>query len=165
MRAAFQAAGVPGGLAIGRVEDGQGGFRALLKQAERVKTVAFAGGGRGATRVVFYSEVAPIALMAGDLDELCSFVADTLGDLGHDDERTGWLRETLREYLSRNRDHVATADAMRLPPNIIQEAVARAGQMCGQRFGDPDATLRLQIALEACRWMAPAVLHMAHECP
>lgn len=165
VRAAFESAGVRAGLAVGRVEDGQVGFRASLKQAERVKTVAFAGGGSGDARAVFYREVAPIALMAGDLDELRSFVADALGELGHDDERTGWLRETLREYLSRNRDHVATADAIKLPPNIIQEAVARAGQLCGQRFGDPDATLRLQIALEACRWMAPAVLHIAHECP
>ncbi|WAC89533.1 helix-turn-helix domain-containing protein [Mycobacterium sp. Aquia_213] len=165
VRTAFESAGVRAGLAVGRVEDGQSGFRASLKQAERVKAVAFAGGARCDARVVFYTEVAPIALMAGDLDELRSFVADVLGDLGHDDERTRWLRETLREFLSRNRSHVATADAMQLPPNIIQEAVTRAMQLCGQSLGDPDAMFRVQIALEACRWMAPALLHMAHECP
>jgi DNA-binding PucR family transcriptional regulator len=163
--AAFESAGIRAGLAFGRVEEGQSGFRASLKQAERVKAVVFAGGGRGDARVVFYSQVAPIALMAGDLDELRSFVADVLGELGHDDERAGWLRETLREFLASNRNHVATADAMQLPPNIIQEAVARAMHLCGQGFDDPDALFRVQIALEACRWMAPALLHMAHECP
>lgn len=165
VRAAFESAGVRAGLALGRVEHGQGGFRASLKQAERVKAVAFAGGDRRDARVVFYSQVAPIALMAGDLDELRSFVTEALAGLAGDDERTGWLRETLREFLCRNCSHVATADAMRLPPNIIREAVERAMQLCGQRLDDPDALFRVQIALEACRWMAPALLHMAHECP
>ncbi|ULP44442.1 helix-turn-helix domain-containing protein [Mycobacterium lentiflavum] len=165
VRTAFESAGVRAGLAFGRVEEGQSGFRASLKQAERVKAVAFAGRGRSDARVIFYSEIAPIALMAGDLDELRSFVIDVLGDLGHDDERCGWLRETLREFLSRNRNHVVTAEVMRLPPNIIQEAVTRAMQLCGHSLGDPDAMLQVQIALEACRWMAPALLHMAHECP
>ncbi|WP_264000867.1 hypothetical protein [Mycobacterium florentinum] len=68
------------------------------------------------------------------------------------------------EYLSRSRNHVATAYAIQLPPNIIQEAVARAMHLCGQAFGDPDAMFRVQIALEACRWMAPTLLHMAQEC-
>jgi DNA-binding PucR family transcriptional regulator len=165
VRTAFESAGIRARLALGRVEHGQSGFRASLKQAERVKAVAFAGGDRSDSRVICYSEVAPIALMAGDLDELRCFVTDVLGDLGDDDERNGWLRETLREYLSRNRGNLATADAMRLPPNIIQEAVARAMKLCGQSFGDPDAMFRVQVALEACRWMAPAVLHMANQCP
>lgn len=165
VRGAFESAGIRARLAVGRVSDGQSGFRASLKQAERVKSVACAGAGRPDVRVMFYSEVAPIALMAGDLDELRCFVTDVLGDLGDDDERNGWLRETLREFLSRNRSDVATAEAMRLPPNLIQEAVARAMKLCGQSLGDRDAMLQVQIALEACRWMAPAVLHMAHQCP
>lgn len=165
VRTAFESTGVRAGLAFGRVQDGQSGFRASLKQAERVKAVAFAGRGRSEARVVFYREVAPIALMAGDLDELRCFVTDVLGELAHDDERTGWLRETLREFLSRNRSHVATAEVMRLPPNIIREAVTRAMHLCGHSFDDPDVVLRVQIALEVCRWMAPALLHMAHECP
>jgi hypothetical protein len=62
------------------------------------------GGGRCRGRpperpVGFYSEVAPIALMAGDVDELRRFVSDVLSDLGVDDERCGWLRSTLREFL------------------------------------------------------------------
>jgi DNA-binding PucR family transcriptional regulator len=100
VRTAFESAGIRARLTLGCVEDGLSGFRASLKQAERVKGVSGAGGDRPSARVVFYSEVAPIALMAGDVDQLRRFVSDALGDLSVDDERNEWLRETLREFLS-----------------------------------------------------------------
>jgi DNA-binding PucR family transcriptional regulator len=145
-------------MAWGRAEDGLSGFRASLKQAERVKAVALTGGDRPSARVVFYSEVAPIALMASDMDELRRFTADVLGGLGVDDERSKWLRDTLREFLVRNRSFVATAEAMILHRNTIQYRVAQAMELCGQNFNDPEAVFRVQMALEVCRWMAPAVL-------
>jgi hypothetical protein len=39
--------------------------------------------------------------------------------------------------------------------------VAEAIQLCGQRFDDPDAVFKVQLALEVCRWMAPTVLAAA----
>jgi DNA-binding PucR family transcriptional regulator len=84
-----------------------------------------------------------------------------LGELGVDDERNKWLRETLRVFLARNRSFVATADAMILHRNTIQYRVTQAMELCGQRFDDPDAVFRVQMALEVCRWMAPAVLRPA----
>lgn len=162
VRTAFESAGFRVRLAFGRVEDGLGGFRASLKQAERVKSVALADGGGPGGRVVFYNEVAPIAWMASDIDELRYFVTDVLGDLSVDDERNGWLRETLREFLARNRSYVATADAMILHRNTIQYRVAQAMELCGQDFDDPDAMFKVQIVLEVCRWMAPAVLRAAN---
>jgi DNA-binding PucR family transcriptional regulator len=162
VRTAFESAGIRAHLAFGRVEDGLSGFRASVKQAERVKAVALAGGGRPGARVVFYDEVAPIALMASDLDELRRFVTDVLGDLGVDDERNGWLRATLREFLARNRSYVATADAMILHRNTIQYRVAQAMELCGQNFDNPDAVFKVHIALEACRWMAPTLLRAAN---
>jgi DNA-binding PucR family transcriptional regulator len=158
VRTAFEAAGFRARLACGRAEDGLSGFRASLKQAERVKAVVLAGGDRPSARVVFYSEVAPIAFMASDMDELRCFTADVLGELGIDDERNQWLRDTLREFLARNRSYVATADAMVLHRNTIQYRVTQAMELCGQDFNDPDAVFRVQTALEACRWMAPAIL-------
>lgn len=158
LRAAFAQAGIPARLAFGRAEFGLHGFRASLKQAERVKTVSIAGCGHVGDRVTFYGDIAPMALMAGDVDELRRFVADTLGDLAADDERCGWLRETLREFLSRNRSYVATAEAMILHRNTIQYRVSQAMELCGRDFEDPDAVFTVQIALEVCRWMAPAVL-------
>ncbi len=96
--------------------------------------------------------------MAGDVDELRRFVGEVLGDLAGADERNEWLRETLREFLVRNRSYVATADAMILHRNTIQYRVGQAMELCGQDFDDPDAVFKVQTALEACRWMAPAVL-------
>jgi DNA-binding PucR family transcriptional regulator len=163
VRAAFEAAGIRARLACGRAEDGLRGFRASLKQAERVKAVALAGGDRSSSRVVFYSDVAPIALMAGDMDELRRFTTDVLGELGVDGERNKWLRVTLREFLARNRSYVATADAMILHRNTIQYRMTQAMELCGQSFDDPDAVFRVQMALEVCRWMAPAVLRAANQ--
>jgi DNA-binding PucR family transcriptional regulator len=153
---AFESAGVRARLAFGRLEDGLTGFRTSLKQAERVKEVAVAGGDQQSARVVFYGEVAPIALMASDLDQLRRFVSDVLSDLGVDDERCRWLRETLREFLARIRSHVATAEAMILHRNTIQYRVVQAMELCGQSFDDPDAVFKVQTALEACRWMDPS---------
>jgi DNA-binding PucR family transcriptional regulator len=161
VRTAFEAAGFRARMAWGRAEDGLSGFRVSLKQAEQVKAVALAGGDRPSARVVFYSEVAPIALMASDMDELGRFTADVLGGLGVDDERSKWLRDTLREFLARNRSFVATAEAMILHRNTIQYRVAQAMELCGQNFNDPEAVFRVQMALEVCRWMAPAVLPAA----
>jgi DNA-binding PucR family transcriptional regulator len=162
VRTGFESAGIRAHLACGRAEDGLCGFRTSLKQAGLVKAVALAGGDRPSARVVFYSEVAPIALMASDVDELRRFVTDVLGDLGVDDERNAWLRDTLREFLARNRSFVATADAMILHRNTIQYRVAQAMELCGQSFDDSDAVFKVQTALEVCRWMAPAVLRAAN---
>ncbi|OSC40807.1 PucR family transcriptional regulator [Mycobacterium decipiens] len=162
VRTAFESAGIRARLACGRVADGLRGFRASLRQAERVKALVVAGEGRLGARVVFYDEVAPVALMADDVDELGRFVADALGDLSVDDERNDWLRETLRQFLVRNRSYVATAEAMVLHRNTIAYRVAQAMDLCGQSFDDPEAVLRVQIALEICRWMAPAVLRPAN---
>jgi DNA-binding PucR family transcriptional regulator len=162
VRTAFESAGIRARLAFGRLEDGLSGFRASLKQAERVKAVALAGGDRPHARVVFYNEVAPIALMASDMEELRRFISDILGELSVDDERGKWLRDTLREFLARNRSYVATADAMILHRNTIQYRVAQAMELCGQSFDDPEAVFKVQTALEVCRWMAPAVLRAAN---
>ncbi|WP_370462719.1 PucR family transcriptional regulator [Mycobacterium sp. Marseille-P9652] len=157
VRSAVEKAGIKVHVAFGDVSDGLVGFRQSMRRAERVKALALAGGHRPA-RLTFYREVAPTALMAGDLEDLRAFVGDVLGELGVDDERTRLLRETLREFLARNRSYVATADAMILHRNTIQYRVAQATELCGLSFDDPDAVLKVQVALEACRWMAPGVL-------
>ncbi|MCV7196694.1 PucR family transcriptional regulator [Mycobacterium angelicum] len=174
LRTAFESAGIQARLACGRVQEGLHGFRASLTQAERVKAVALAGGRRGSgtscgtgsgttvERVVFFRDLAPIALMASDVGELRRFVADVLGDLSVDNERNGWLRETLREFLVRNRSYVAAAEAMSLHRNTIQYRIAQAMELCGQDLDDPDAAFKVQMALEVCRWMAPGVLRAAN---
>ncbi|MBV9089761.1 MAG: helix-turn-helix domain-containing protein [Mycobacteriaceae bacterium] len=160
VRRGVEASGLDLRVAVGSTDHGIGGFRQSLVQAERVKAVLLGGAARS-SRVVFYDEVAPVALMATDLDGLRRFVTQVLGDLAIDDERSQWLRETLREFLCRNRSYAATAEAMFLHRNTIQYRVAQAMERCGGRFDDPDAVLKVQIALYACHWLAPAVLRAA----
>jgi len=152
---------VPVRLAVGAPGEGLEGFRRTLRRAELSRAVALAGGERSAS-VVFYQEVAPVALMAEDFGELQLLVSRVLGDLAVDNERNGWLRETLREFLARNRSFAATAEAMFLHRNTIQYRVAQAMELCGHSFDDPDAMLDVQIALMVCRWMGSAVL-ASHE--
>ncbi|OOK66350.1 pucR C-terminal helix-turn-helix domain protein [Mycobacterium kansasii] len=112
---------------------------------------------RRSARVVCYDDVAPIALMPR---RGCVAVLRRrgTGELSVDNERNEWLRETLREFLVRNRSYVTTAEAMLLHRNTIQYRVAQAMELCAGSFDDPDAVFRVQVALEICRWMAPAVL-------
>lgn len=144
-------------VALGRGEDGVDGFRRSMAQAERTKAVALAGGHR-VPRVIAYEWVMPLSLMAGDLDALRGFVACALDDLAVDDERSGWLRETLREFLAHNRSFAATAEAMALHRNTVQYRIAQAMRCCRTSLEDPDAMLNVQIALDACRWLGAAVL-------
>lgn len=157
LRKALEASDLRVRLAVGDAEKGLDGFRRSLQQAERVKAVALAGTQR-AERVILYSEVAPLALMAGDLDGMRRFVVRVLGELATDCDRNEWLRETLREFLARNRSYAATAEALFLHRNTIQYRVAQAMERCGHSMDDPEAMLNVQFALQVCRWLAPAVL-------
>jgi len=79
---------VPVRLAVGAPGEGLEGFRRTLRRAELSRAVALAGGERSAS-VVFYQEVAPVALMAEDFGELQLLVSRVLGDLAVDNERNG----------------------------------------------------------------------------
>jgi len=157
LRTALEKSGLRVRLAVGDPEQGLAGFRRSLLQAQRVKAVALAGTQR-AERVILYGEVAPLALMAGDLDGMRRFVVRVLGGLATDCDRDEWLRETLREFLARNRSYSATAEALFLHRNTIQYRVAQAMDRCGHSLDDPEALLNVQFALQVCHWLAPAVL-------
>ncbi|WP_236147642.1 CdaR family transcriptional regulator [Mycolicibacterium sp. CH28] len=144
-------------LAIGDVGHGVDGFRRSLREAEQAKAIALYGG-PSLGRLVCHDEVAPIALMAANVRELQLFVRRTLGGLAADDERNRWLRETLREFLARNRSYAGTADAMFLHRNTIQYRVTQAMEACGASFDNSDRIVKIQIALLACRWMGKSVL-------
>lgn len=154
-------AGTPVRLAFGTAGRGVDGFRRTWQEAARAQLVAQAGGGDPARRVVAYAAVAPVALMADHPAELRRFVGAVLGELATDDERNGWLRDTLREFLARNRSYAATAEAMFLHRNTIQYRVTQALDKCGATLDDPDVVVQVQIALLACRWLGRSVLTVA----
>lgn len=157
--AALTEAGIAARLAFGTPGQGVDGFRRTLQEAERAHLVAQVGSaGDPSRRVVPYAAVAPVALMVDHPAELRRFVGAVLGELATDDERNGWLRDTLREFLARNRSFAATADALFLHRNTIQYRVAQALDKCGATLDDPDFVVQVQIALLACRWLGSSVL-------
>ncbi|WP_418888533.1 PucR family transcriptional regulator [Mycolicibacterium neoaurum] len=144
-------------VATGDLGFGVDGFRRSLREAEQSKVVALAAG-PAVSRVVCHARVAPVALMAAHQGDLRTFVQRTLGDLAVDDDRRNALRETLCEFLIRNRSYAAAADALFLHRNTIQYRVGNAMQACGASFDDPEALMHVQIALLACRWMGKTLL-------
>lgn len=64
------------------------------------------------------------------------------------------VKATLKEKLG---------DAMFLHRNTIQYRVAQAMERCRHSFDEPDAMLDVQIALQVCRWLGPAVVRAAEQ--
>lgn len=158
---AVKDAGLAVHVAVGEPGLGVEGFRRSLHQAEQAHVVALAGAD-GSRRVTSYAAVAPVALMANQPEDLRRFVRSVLGDLAVDEERSQWLRDTLREFLARNRSYAATAEALYLHRNTIQYRVSQALDKCGVSLDDPDVVVQVQVALLACRWMGRAVLTPHH---
>ncbi|MFE7745879.1 PucR family transcriptional regulator [Nocardia sp. NPDC057455] len=144
-------------VAIGGCGDGVAGFRRSLRQADRVRELVLLAG-PDAPRAVSHDQVAAVALLGGDIEELRHYVADYLGELATDNQRNLWLRETLRAFLANNRSYAATAQELSVHRNTIQYRVGQALELIGNVLDDHDRTLHLHLALQAARWLGPAVL-------
>lgn len=150
-------------VALGRAEDGIDGFRRTYRQAERVRLVLSAASGGtqpgvdGRAGWARFDEIAPLALMVHDLDELRGFVRRRLGDLGRPDGRSDMLRRTLWTYLARQSNVSATAADLTLHRNSVQYRVERAVELLPDRTL-PSPAHDLQVALQAACWLGPAAL-------
>ncbi|WP_340374669.1 helix-turn-helix domain-containing protein [Streptomyces sp. SS7] len=151
-------------VAIGRPGTDLAGFRASARQAARVKEITVMRLGqselKGATarrpvepQWVRYDDIAPVALMAGDVEAVRDFTATALGDLAEISTRNAMLRETLRAFLTHHRSHAATAEAMNLHRNSIQYRVQQATELLpgGARSLEDDFNVRA--ALLAAHWL------------
>lgn len=150
-------------VALGRAEHGVDGFRRTYRQAERVRLVLSAASGDtqpgldGRAGWARFEEIAPLALMIQDLDELRAFVLRRLGDLGRPDGRCDMLRRTLWTYLARQSNVSATAADLMLHRNSVQYRVERAVELLPDRTL-PSPAHDLQVALQAACWLGPAAL-------
>ncbi|WP_420751755.1 PucR family transcriptional regulator [Rhodococcus sp. O3] len=156
LRAAIEAADVPLRVAVGLPGSGIEGFRAGHRQATAVKALTSTAVPE-APAVVWYAEIAPVAMLAGDLTEMRTFVAGMLGPLAEDTDRAAELRETLRVHLSCNRSPAATAARMNLHRNTIRYRIQQATEELRRDLEDIDP-FTLTAALEICRWYGHGVL-------
>lgn len=143
--------------AIGQPGAGLAGFRTSARQAAQVKEILTLGtpNRKAAPSWVRYAEVAPVALMAGDLAAVRDFVTATLGELAQPGLRRATLRETLRIFLAHHRSYAATAQEMSLHRNSVQYRVQQATTLLP---GSLEDDFNVRAALLAAHWLGEAVL-------
>jgi len=146
--------------AFGTPAPGVPGFRRTHQQALSAYGIALAAGG-AARLVTCFSDVAPLALMAGSIDLVRPWVIETLGSLANDDDHHARLRDTLSVFLQENGSFKATAEQLTLHKNTVQYRVRKAQEGLGGTLGE--RRLQVELALLAARWLGAAVLVQAGE--
>lgn len=153
------ARGVVGGemwVATGAPARGVEGFRLTHQQALSSYTVASAASAEERGRITTYSRIAPIALMASDIDGLRAWVSTTLGGLAVDNDSCRRLRNTLRVFLSNGGSFTSTAAQLYLHKNTVVYRVRQAAEALGHPLDD--GRLHVELALLACHILGSAVL-------
>ncbi|MER7538404.1 helix-turn-helix domain-containing protein [Streptomyces sp. NPDC097704] len=151
---------------VGRPGAGLEGFRTSARQAAQVKEILTTRlGDTGKERShppvaqwLHYADVAPVALMAGDLTAVRDFVRTTLGDLSRCDAREATLRETLHTFLTHHRSYAAAAREMNLHRNSVQYRVHQATALLPHGAGDLVDDFDVRAALLAAHWLGGTVL-------
>jgi hypothetical protein len=146
--------------AFGAAAKGTTGFRLTHQQAIAAQAVALAAGSPP-TRVVAFSEVAPVAMMLGSPDLLRAWVLSTLAGLATDDEHHARLRDTLLTFLQTGGSYKTTAERLVLHKNTVQYRIRKAEESLGRRVGENQHDVEL--ALRASQWLGSSVLRPARE--
>jgi hypothetical protein len=141
-------------VAVGDAVPGLDGFRQTHRQALRAQDVAVFA--RPGTRVTFFSDVGPVALMLADADATRGWVRQILGRLGADDEHAAALRETLRVFLSMGSSYTATAELLRVHKNTVQYRVRKAEEAIGSPVHGRESDVEL--ALRVCHALGAPIL-------
>jgi len=142
-------------LAVGEPGSGLAGFRRTHQQALSAQTVALVAG-RKHFKVTPYVDVAPVAMMAADIDSARAWVVETLGSLAIDSPRHARLRDTARVFLGTGGSYTATAEQLSLHRNTAQYRIQKAEEMRGRPLRD--GRLDVELALLASHWLGQAVL-------
>jgi DNA-binding PucR family transcriptional regulator len=138
----------------GSVGSGIEGFRATHRQALRTQELAAAA--TPVPRFTDFPTVAPIALMATNVDDMRAWVWDVLGPLAVDDENSARLRETTRIFLDTGCSYTATAGAQILHKNSVQYRIRKAEEIMGRQVQPGHADL--EIALRAVKYLGSTLL-------
>lgn len=141
----------------GGVGYGIDGFRSTHRQALRTQELAEAA--NPAPQFTDFSTVAPIALMATNVDDMRAWVWGVLGPLAVDDENSARLRETAQIFLDNGCSYTATASAQILHKNTVQYRIRKAEEIMGHpvQQGHTD----LEVALRAVQYLGSTLLRPA----
>lgn len=144
---------------FGDIEADLQGFRATHRQA--LHAYELASSAVPTPRFTEYSDIAPIALMAGNIKDLRTWIRSVLGPLANDDDNSSRLRETVRIFLDNGCSYTATASAQILHKNTVQYRIRKVEETLGhpvqQRHTD------LEVALLAVQYLGSRLLVTASE--
>ncbi|MER6223081.1 helix-turn-helix domain-containing protein [Streptomyces sp900105755] len=130
------------------------GFRATHRQALRAQELAAVAD--PVPRFTQFATVAPIALMASNVDDIRSWVWGVLGPLAVDDENSARLRETAQIFLDNGCSYTATASAQILHKNTVQYRIRKAEEIMGHPIQKEHTDL--EIALRAVQYLGSTLL-------
>ncbi|SNT31012.1 DNA-binding transcriptional regulator, PucR family [Streptosporangium subroseum] len=130
------------------------GFRSTHRQALRAQDLAAAAS--SAPQFTGFSAVAPIALMATNVDDMRAWVWGVLGPLAVDDESGARLRETAQIFLDTGCSYTATASAQILHKNTVQYRIRKAEEIMGHPVQQGRADL--EVALRAVQYLGSTLL-------
>ncbi|MFD3583591.1 PucR family transcriptional regulator [Streptomyces sp. NPDC058683] len=146
-------------ICAGSVGYGIEGFRITHRQALRAQELAAVAD--PVPRFTEFSTVAPIALMATNIDDIRAWVWGILGPLAVDDENSARLRETAQIFLDSGCSYTATAASQILHKNTVQYRIRKAEEMIGHPVQSEHTDL--EIALRAVRYLGSALLRTSAE--
>ncbi|MFG2951571.1 PucR family transcriptional regulator [Streptomyces adustus] len=145
----------------GGVEPGIEGFRRTHRQALRVQELAaLASPDCRDSRCTAYAQVAPIAMMSTNIDDLRSWVRSVLGPLAVDDEHCARLRGTLRVFLDTGCSYTATGSRQILHRNTVQYRIRKAEEAMG--YPVQERRTDLDVALLAVEHLGSVLLRKGH---
>ncbi|MEV6057130.1 helix-turn-helix domain-containing protein [Streptomyces sp. NPDC052107] len=146
-------------MCAGGVGYGIEGFRSTHRQALRAQQLAEAA--RPAPRFTDFPTVAPIALMAGNIEDIRAWVWGVLGPLAIDDENSARLRETALIFLDSGCSYTATAGAQILHKNTVQYRIRKAEEI--MRHPVQKGHIDLEVALRAVQYLGSTLLRTSPE--
>ncbi|MGW0633483.1 PucR family transcriptional regulator [Streptomyces sp. NPDC002758] len=138
----------------GSVGYGIEGFRSTHRQALHTQELAAAAS--PAPQFTDFSTVAPIALMATNVDDMRAWVWRVLGPLAVDDENSARLRKTAQIFLDTGCNYTATASAQILHKNTVKYRIRKAEAIMGHPVQQGHADL--EVALRAVQYLGSTLL-------
>lgn len=132
-------------ISTGTAGPGLDGFRRSHTEALRAQSIAAAGAVPAA--VTRYADIATLAVLTDDRDELRRFVAAQLGDLALPGEREQRLRSTVHNYLDGGANVRAVARELNYHRNTIQQRLELAAKLRGRALDTDRAGLALALTI------------------
>lgn len=116
-------------IAAGQTAHGDDAFRISHEQALRARQVA--SHMPSPAQVTLHTDVATVALLAGDYEEARRFVARTLGNLASRTATAAQLRETLRVFLQEGANTRRASERLYMHRNTVLYRLRRVEELIG----------------------------------